>query len=52
MMRRGLVREVDPIGQLLNTGLAAIQRLEQCDPGRLRHHPKALRRQLDNVFGK
>ncbi len=52
MVRRGLVGQADQVGQLLNAGLAGVQRLKQSDSVWLGHDPKTLCSQFDYVFGK
>ena len=43
--------QTDAVGQLLDSGLTIVQRLKQRDPLRLRHYPKPLGGQLNDLLG-
>lgn len=49
VVRSVLVREADDVGQLLNSGLAVVQGIEQSNPVRLGQDPETLCGEFDNV---
>jgi hypothetical protein len=52
MVRGVLVGQADSVGKLLNSGLTAVERIEQRDSRGLGYHPQAAGGQLNDIRRK